>query len=131
LPTFKATGSTAMFEAIVKAGDLMLECLRGYNARDVDAYCGNIFNITDGAPNPSEAAEERARKVVGLFSTAGSHGNPYAQFFHVGVPGYRRDALARVSSSDESIIDMSDGDISKFFEFIRASMNPSKLQMLG
>jgi uncharacterized protein YegL len=135
IPVLDASGSTAMYEAIVEASDLLLRKFATYKKRDVDTYCANIFNITDGMPNTederSKAAYPRAKKAVKLFATAGKQENPYGIFYHVGVPGFSRDPLLDIAASNDHVIELADGDISKFFQFIRASLDPDRLKLLG
>lgn len=86
-----ASGTTPMGRAIVVAGNMLLERYRGYKASGTLAFCGFVFNLTDGRPtdmNPIDESEGRkakwqeAKAMVTLFETMGSAKHPYAQFIH-------------------------------------------------
>lgn len=121
LPALQASGDTPMHRAIITAGDMMLERLRGYKRDDIEAYCGAVFNLTDGEPTDGAGdngkERRRARKVVELFETGTSTGKPLAEFHHVGVPGYDRDKLAELSIRPERVTEIG-VEITDFFRYI-------------
>ena len=131
IPKLSASGSTAMYEAIIEASDQLLRQFAAYKQKDVDTFCANIFNITDGGPNENAEAFKRAQKAVRLFATAGRQENPYGIFYHVGVKGYDRKPLLELAASEDHVIDLENRDISDVFQFIRASLNPDQLKLLG
>lgn len=86
-----ATGETPMGEAIVKSGDVLLEQLLSYKNRGTRAFCGLVFNLTDGKPTDMLPAGsdlekkkmwDKAQERVALYEKMGSAKNPYAQFVH-------------------------------------------------
>ena len=133
IPTLQASGSTAMYEAIIEASDHLLRQFAAYKQKDVETYCANIFNITDGGPNPDKEGKTiaRAKKAVKLFASAGRQENPYGIFYHIGVKGFHREPLLELAASDAHVIDMEQKGISEAFEFIRASLDPDQLKLLG
>lgn len=85
-----ASGQTPMGQAIIQSADMLLNRYRGYKVSGTRAFCGLVFNLTDGAPtdmDPNGDAVQRstwqkARERIELFEAMGSRNNPYAQFIH-------------------------------------------------
>jgi uncharacterized protein YegL len=83
-----ADGNTPMGQAIVQSADLLLDRYRGYKSTRTRAFCGLVFNLTDG--EPTDMAPEggkakmwnTARERIELFEEMGSAKNPYAQYVH-------------------------------------------------
>jgi uncharacterized protein YegL len=88
-------GLAPMGQAIVRCADLLLDRYRGYKAVGTRAFCGLVFNLTDGQPTDMSAqgTEEqkkmwkKAQERVQLFEEMGSSKNPYAQFIHFSTDG--------------------------------------------
>lgn len=121
---FHATGGTPMCEAVITAGDKMLDRFRGYQRDEVDVFCGAIFNLTDGYPSLSGGTEwQEARATIDLFETAGSRGHPYVQFFTFGVAGYQHSRMEELAGRPDRVYGIGDSDIKKFFDFVRISLS--------
>ncbi|MEP2981620.1 MAG: VWA domain-containing protein [Lentilitoribacter sp.] len=118
---FKPNGATSMYTAIQLAGDMLLERLRGYKREDIDALCGLVFNLTDGEPTDI-GEKEKAKKVINFFEYASSSGEAYVKFYHVGAPGFEPESLESLSNKDNRVFDMGNTDLSRFFEFIAATL---------
>ena len=118
----RAGGTTAMYEALILASDMMIEMMCGYKRQGVDALMGHVFNITDGGPNPS-GAKDKATGLIHFLEHASSEGDAYAQFFHVGVDGFDRAALEELTSRGNAVFDLKGNDFSKFFRFVAATLS--------
>lgn len=116
LADLTAGSGTPMHAAIVTAGDMMLERLRGYKRDDIEAYCGAVFNLTDGEPTDNKE-QARARKVIDLFESGTSAGKALAEFHHVGVPGHKLDSLIALSVSPDRVKEIG-VEIADFFRYI-------------
>ena len=122
LPELHGSGETPMYEAILLAGDMMLEMLRAYRHEDQDAFRGAIFNLTDGAPTDLKN-REKAIKVVQMFETGSSARKALAEFHHVGVPGFDRQKLEELSIGAERVNALGSTDISAFFQFLQITFS--------
>jgi hypothetical protein len=79
-----------MGAAIMQSSDLLLNRYRGYKISGTRAFCGLVFNLTNGEssdmdPNgdaTQRATWKKAQERVGLFEATGSKKNPYAQYIH-------------------------------------------------
>jgi uncharacterized protein YegL len=86
----KAEGNTPMGAAIIESADLLLNRYRSYKSSGTKAFCGLVFNLTDGEPTDmlpnGDAAQratwQKARDRVALFEAMGTSKNPYAQYVH-------------------------------------------------
>jgi uncharacterized protein YegL len=137
LPAFRAGGGTPMGEALVMAGQLLLERFRAYSRDDAEVLCGAVFNLTDGAPTDMDPAGiglnnqydpelqkmwNEAKEVIAFFEEAGSRGHSYVQFFHLGVPGFDADNMEQLSAKPNRVYSI-ESNISEFFDFIKLSLN--------
>jgi uncharacterized protein YegL len=140
-----ADGNTPMGEAIVQSADQLLNRYRGYKLTRTRAFCGLVFNLTDGVPtdmDPNGNSQQRemwdkARGRVRLFETMGSNKNPYAQYIHFGTDRTSCDFLRTFSgdapvynpsgSTEEVMqrVNLLEGSDSfgRFVRFIEMSMN--------
>lgn len=110
-----------MYTAIQLAGDMLLERLRSYKREDIESLCGLVFNLTDGEPT-DEREKIKAQKVINFYEYASSSGEAYVKFYHVGVPGFSRKPLEALSKKTDRVFDMAGTDMSRFFEFIAATL---------
>ncbi|MFL6798057.1 MAG: vWA domain-containing protein [Xanthobacteraceae bacterium] len=140
-----AAGSTPMGQAIVQSADLLLNRYRGYKVSGTKAFCGLVFNLTDGEPtdmDPEGTSAQRelwqkAQSRVSLFEAMGSKKNPYAQYIHFGT---NADSCAKLrqfagdkplympTNNEEDIaqrVNLLEGSDSfdKFVRFIEMSLN--------
>jgi uncharacterized protein YegL len=118
---FTAYGATAMHTAILLAGDMLLERLRSYKRDEIEALCGLVFNLTDGCPTDA-GEKEKAKKIIDFYEFASSSGDAYVKFYHVGTPGFSREAVETLSAKNQRVFDMDGTDMSRFFEFIAATL---------
>ena len=96
-----AGGNTPMGAAIIESADLLLNRYRGYKATGTRAFCGLVFNLTEGEPTDmlpnGDAAQratwQKARDRVALLETMGRLKNPYAQFIHFTTDSKTRETL--------------------------------------
>jgi len=139
-----ANGNTPMGEAIVQSADQLLNRYRGYKLKRTRAFCGLVFNLTDGVPtdmdpngNPAQQQMWRtAKNRVQLFESMGSQKNPYAQYIHFGtdrtsfefLKSFAGDAPVFMPTSTEermervNLLEGADS-FSRFVRFIEMSMN--------
>lgn len=145
-PTVKlaANGNTPMGEAIVQSADHLLNRYRGYKLKRTRAFCGLVFNLTDGVPTDmdpegNELQREMWKKAQGrvqLFETMGSSKNPYAQYIHFGTDRESCELLRKFAgdrplfmptNSEETMgrVNLLEGadSFSRFVRFIEMSMN--------
>lgn len=140
-----ASGNTPMGAAIMQSADLLLNRYRGYKVSGTKAFCGLVFNLTDGAPtdmDPNGDANQRAtwkkaQERVALFEAMGSRSNPYAQYIHFTTDRGSRETLNQFAgnkplymptNSEENVmerVNLLEGadSFSKFVRFIEMSLN--------
>ena len=139
-----AAGTTPMGQAIVHSADLLLNRYRGYKASGTRAFCGLVFNLTDGAPTDMDPNGESAKRAmwqkaqqrVALFEAMGSKKNPYAQYIHFTTDSGSREVLNQFAgdaplymptNSEETLgrVNLLQGadSFSSFVRFIEMSLN--------
>jgi uncharacterized protein YegL len=140
-----ASGNTPMGAAIIQSADLLLNRYRGYKVSGTRAFCGLVFNLTDGAPTDMDpngeatqkATWHKAQERVALFEQMGSKRNPYAQFIHFATDRGACETLNQFSgerllfmptNSEETTmarVNFLEGadSFSKFVRFIEMSLN--------
>jgi uncharacterized protein YegL len=139
-------GRTPMGAAMVQSAELLLARYRGYKQTNTRAFCGLVFNLTDGeptdmAPDGSEDVRnlwEKAKECVRLFEVLGSQKNPYAQYIHFGTSRKSCEALHKFAGetplpflpgggSEEDIhrVNLLEGaeSFSRFVRYIEMSLN--------
>jgi uncharacterized protein YegL len=141
----KASGNTPMGAALVQSAEFLLNRYRGYKVGGTKAFCGLVFNLTDGAPtdmapngdSAQRAMWQKAKDRVELFEAMGSRSNPYAQFIHFTTDRGSQETLNNfagnqplhiLTNDDENRIErvnLLEGadSFSRFVRFIEMSMN--------
>ena len=119
----QATGTTAMGEGINLAIDLVKERNRFYNGLGTPVFKPWIFMITDGSPTDDiESAITRVREE----ESKGTHGK--LKFFALGVPGYDKAALFRITNR---VMELQNTDFSGIFNWISESMVAISVSRVG
>lgn len=109
-----AGGCTAMGEGINLAIDKVKERNRFYASLGTPCFKPWIFMITDGAPTDDiTSAIQRIQQE----ESKGSHGK--LKFFALGVPGYDKDTLFKLT---KRVMALSDTDFSGIFNWMSESM---------
>ena len=109
-----AGGCTAMGEAINLAIDKVKERNRFYASLGTPCFKPWIFMITDGAPTDDiTSAIQRIQEE----ENKGSHGK--LKFFALGVPGYDKDTLFKLT---KRVMALNDTDFSGIFNWMSESM---------
>ena len=112
--TLQATGTTAMGEGINTAIDMVKERNRFYSTMGTPVFKPWIFMITDGGPTDDiEGAIRRIQEE----ESKGSHGK--LKFFALGVSGYDKDTLFRITNR---VMELRDTDFSGIFNWMSESM---------
>jgi len=119
----QATGTTAMGEGINMAIDLVKERNRFYNGLGTPVFKPWIFMITDGSPTDDiESAITRVREE----ESKGTHGK--LKFFALGVPGYDKAALFRITNR---VMELQNTDFSGIFNWMSESMVAISVSRVG
>lgn len=109
-----AGGCTAMGEGINLAIDKVKERNRFYASLGTPCFKPWIFMITDGAPTDDiTSAIQRIQQE----ESKGSHGK--LKFFALGVPGYDKDTLFKLT---KRVMALNDTDFSGIFNWMSESM---------
>lgn len=131
VPKLSADERTPMHQAIIEAGEALLDRYKGYYQNDTEAYRGTVFNLTDGYPT-DDSLRDKAIAAVNFWETAGSKKTSKAAFYHMGVPGFDRQALETLSIQPTRVSVLTEKEMKTFFEyimitwsFIAAGQNPS------
>ena len=121
--TLQATGTTAMGEGINTAIDMVKERNRFYSTMGTPVFKPWIFMITDGGPTDDiEGAIQR----IQLEESKGSHGK--LKFFALGVSGYDKDTLFRITNR---VMELKDTDFSGIFNWMSESMVAISVSRVG
>ena len=121
--TLQATGTTAMGEGINAAIDLVKERNRFYNELGTPVFKPWIFMITDGGPTDDiESAIIRVREE----ESKGTRGK--LKFFALGVPGYDKAALFRITNR---VMELNNTDFSGIFNWMSESMVAISVSRVG
>ena len=112
--TLDTGGCTNMEEGIQMAIDKVKERNRFYAQMGTPCFKPWIFMITDGAPTCDiSGAVQRIQEE----ESKGSHGK--LKFFALGVPGYDKDTMFRLT---KRVMELSDTDFSGIFNWMSESM---------
>ncbi|MCL2440779.1 MAG: VWA domain-containing protein [Treponema sp.] len=121
--TLQATGSTSMGAGINMAIDMVKGRNRYYNSIGTPVFKPWIFMITDGGP--TDSIDEAARRIQEEESK-GTHGK--LKFFALGVEGYSKDALFRLTNR---VMELRDKDFSSIFDWMGKSMVAISVSRVG
>jgi len=121
--TLQATGTTAMGAGINMAIDMVKDRNRFYNSLGTPVFKPWIFMITDGSPTDDiEAAARRIQEE----ESKGTHGK--LKFFALGVSGYDKDTLFRITNR---VMELRDADFSGIFNWMSESMVAISVSRVG
>lgn len=141
IPYEQGNGATPMGKALYQAAGLAIGKLTGYRAQGIDAYCGAIFNITDGEPTDMDKNARSSSPQFELFASvkgyiesfekAGSGKASYMQFIHLATKGANLTPLHDISPYGPSpsdikkrrVFDLSDMKIEDVFHAVSVSLS--------
>jgi len=121
--SLQATGTTAMGAGINMAIDMVKDRNKFYNSLGTPVFKPWIFMITDGAP--TDSIDEAARRIQEE-ENKGSHGK--LKFFALGVSGYDKDTLFRITNR---VMELRDTDFSGIFNWMSESMVAISVSRVG
>lgn len=121
--TLEAGGITAMGAGINMAIDMVKDRNRFYNSLGTPVYKPWIFMISDG--EPTDDIESAARRIQEE-ENKGSHGK--LKFFALGVPGYDKDTLFKLT---KRVMELSDTDFAGIFDWMSESMVSISVSRVG
>lgn len=147
IPYKQGNGRTPMGKALYQAAGLAIGKFKAYQAQGIDAYCGAVFNITDGEPtdmdknaassSPQYELFTSVKSYITNFENAGSNKASYMQFIHLGTKGANLTPLHNINphgiapsnEKDKRVFDLSDMNIEDVFQAVSVSL--SKLDGIG
>lgn len=119
-------GNTPMAKGLNEAANAAYRKLKAYQEAGVEAYCGAVFNITDGAPTDMQVGDstfENVRKWMQSLEYAGSAGHPYFQFIHLATDGADVGFLNQLAVRDNRVFDLRAAELSKIFQALSVSLS--------
>lgn len=125
--TLSTGGCTEMGKAILAAIDKVKDRNRFYASLGTPCYQPWIFMITDGGP--TDDITEAANKIAEE-SNKGTHGK--LKFWSIGVPGYSKEALRRLSPDGKRMIELdTNTSFQGIFNWLSESISVISVSRIG
>lgn len=118
-PVLKASGSTAMGEAILRATDLVEQRKEHYKQQGIDYFRPWVFLITDGGPTDMKKGDAKWNEVVKRVRDG--EANRKFMFFAVVVEPGNFDLLAQIAPENRPPEKLKGTKFSELFEWLSKS----------
>ena len=117
IPSFTASGTTALCESIIKSIDKLDERKKQYRSIGVDYYRPWIWVFTDGEPTDMDKSKEMLDKLEYQIK------NKKLSLFIVGVKGYNKNKIVSLFKDYATIIEIDGAEYVEFFKWLSNSVN--------